>query len=175
MKRLVADVMLSKLARWLRLSGNPVTDAPSPDDDKIIRYAKRTGATLLTLDRALSERSNRRSFDALLIQGVTTEEQLAFVARELGLKIGDRPALVCPICGSGLKPVAKSYVAELVPEEAASRHRLFYYCRSCKKAYWKGTHWKEISRRLAKAKRLSEKTEKKEIRRSGSPRLSRLR
>ena len=51
----IADAMLGKLARWLRLMGYDVDSKIDFKDDELIASAK--GRTLLTRDRALCKRA----------------------------------------------------------------------------------------------------------------------
>ncbi|MGC8676545.1 MAG: Mut7-C RNAse domain-containing protein, partial [Candidatus Micrarchaeia archaeon] len=155
-KRLVADVMLAKLARWLRLAGIRVESAPYIDDDKIIDYVRKKRATLLTEDEQLAGRSKKQQFSALLVKGNSIEKQLAYVANATGAKIGAAPALICPYCNTRLVKVVKAK-AEGVPEHVAKTHRVFYMCNSCKRIYWRGTHWREISKKLRKAREIAAK------------------
>ncbi len=156
MQKLVADIMLAKLARWLRIVGVEVENTPYSNDDRIINYVRRRHALLLTQDRALSLRSKRRKFKVLLAQGRTLDEQLAFTAHKLGVRLDVIPEAVCPICNSKLSKVNRSLVIDKIPESARQR-RKFYFCANCKKVYWKGTHFAQIKNRLAKARQLQKK------------------
>jgi len=84
--KIVADNMLVKLARWLRLGGISVENAPYTDDNKIISFVKRKRALLLTSDKQLARRSRRRGFDVLLINYANLDKQLAYVIKALSLK-----------------------------------------------------------------------------------------
>jgi len=150
--RLVADVMLAKLARWLRLAGINVEDAKATDDNRLIRSVRQKGAILITADKQLAMRSKRRKFKVLYVPYKELDSQLAFVASRLKLHIGTNPAMICPKCGGTLVKVQKDRVTTQVPELAYKRNRYFYRCRRCGKIYWKGTHWKAISKRLMRIK-----------------------
>ncbi|MEM3215737.1 MAG: Mut7-C RNAse domain-containing protein [Candidatus Micrarchaeaceae archaeon] len=150
-KKLVADAMLEKLARWIRLSGTKIATLPFSDDNDIIRYVKRRNATLLTQDEQLAARSNRRKFKVLLVKGASVEEQLAFVACSLNLKIHITPAYICPYCNATLVKMKKKSVQNRIPDRVAKSHTSFYMCKKCKRIYWRGTHWNNISARLRRA------------------------
>lgn len=152
--KLVADVMLAKLARWIRLSGNSVLDVPSSDDKKIISYVKRRGAVLLTLDQTLTAAAKKRNCRVLLVEGKTVEKQLAFVAKKLRLKIATGPGRICSVCNAKLAAVDKLKVMDRLPKASSELHTKFYLCRKCGRVYWEGTHWRDIRTRLVKAKRL---------------------
>ncbi|MGC8587300.1 MAG: Mut7-C RNAse domain-containing protein [Candidatus Micrarchaeia archaeon] len=154
-QRLVADVMLAKLARWLRLAGIEVEAAAITDDNRLIASVKRKNAMLLTSDRELSLRARRRKFKVLYVPEASIDDQLAFVARSLKLRIGVSNSKICTKCGGKLERVKKSEVAGKVPQLAYDKNRYFYMCKKCGKIYWKGTHWKSITKRLKKVRRMA--------------------
>lgn len=63
----VADVMLKKLARWLRILGVEVLYPTSVDDDEIIKLAKEKGKTILTMDEELCQRARKQDVSAFLV------------------------------------------------------------------------------------------------------------
>jgi uncharacterized protein with PIN domain len=150
--RLVADKMLAKLARWIRLGGHKIEDAITNSDDSLIKYARTRHAVLLTQDEALANRARRQHFRVLLVKGNGIEEQLAFVAKNLGLRLSTKPSGICPYCNARLIRVDKSKIK--LPEKVARRYRVFYKCPECGRVYWHGSHWKKIESRLKEAKRI---------------------
>ncbi len=169
MMRLVADSMLSKLARWLRLGGISIENAPCGDDKEIISFVKRRRAILLTADEQLANRSRKRGFRVLLVREKDLEHQLAHVISTLGLKV-NVPGMICPICNGKLASIGKKNVKGLVPENAYKKHRKFYKCEKCGKVYWEGTHWKKIRERYKKVLKIANEKKIKE----GFPPLPRL-
>lgn len=151
MGKVFADVMLAKLARWSRLAGISVYDAPVEDDTKLLSLVKRSKGVLLTADEELFSRAAKAKVKAFLVSETKLEKQIAYVANALGVRITAEQARICPVCNSTLAKVERTKVAGLVPSEAYRRYRLFYFCRKCNKAYWHGTHWKKIVDRLKKA------------------------
>jgi uncharacterized protein with PIN domain len=158
MAKVFADVMLAKLARWLRFSGMKVYDAPVEDDVKLLRSVSDAKGVLLTSDDALFLRARKRRVRAVLIRAVKLERQIALVANSLDKKIkgGQKPS-ICPACNSDLARISRERASRLVPVNAYRKYRLFYLCRNCNKAYWQGTHWKEITERLKEASRLQKR------------------
>ena len=171
MENVFADVMLAKLARWLRLAGMPVRDAPYTDDARLLGFVERQGGVLLTSDEQLCARARKRGVRFVLLKQGRIEGQIALVASALGVKVTTEPAKVCPVCGSKLVRIGRKKARGLVPQVSYSRYRLFYFCRKCRKAYWHGTHWKRIRSRLARSRAIQKKSHP----RSGSPRALRPR
>jgi len=154
MQKVYADVMLAKLSRWLRLAGIPVYNAPYEDDTSLLAFVIRNRGTLLTSDLELFARAEKRNAKVVLVKQEPLVNQIARVANALNTGIRTTPAEACPICNSKLVKVNKKDAEGIVPELSYRRYRLFYLCKSCKKAYWHGTHWKRIRSRLSRAKKL---------------------
>ncbi len=161
MQKLVADIMLAKLARWLRLAGISIEDAPYVEDSKIIDYVKRKKALLITADVMLTGRAKKRKFRVLLIKEKDLEHQLAFVAGELDLDIGGYPGKICPICNGKLRKANKGSLAGKVRKIAYGRYSEFYTCRKCGRVYWHGTHWNAIEKRFKEANYILARMHKK--------------
>lgn len=157
MAKIFADVMLAKLARWLRFAGISVYNVPFEDDTRILGYVKRSKGVLLTADEELSRRARRARIGEVLISEKSLEGQIAQAANALGDRVSTVKEKTCPICNSDLKRVNKEKVAGLVPPEAYARYCVFYFCGKCNKAYWHGTHWKDIAKTLRKASELQKK------------------
>ncbi len=155
--RLVADVMLAKVARWLRLAGIEIEDAPAGDDTGVLRRAKRTHATLLTSDVELFAMAKKHGVQALLIDQKDLDGQLAYAVRSLGLRVESEPEnALCSVCGSRLRVVGKeTAMRHGIDSNIADRYDKFYLCGGCGKVYWRGTHWQRIVDRLERIKRLA--------------------
>ncbi|MFQ5904743.1 MAG: Mut7-C RNAse domain-containing protein, partial [Candidatus Binatia bacterium] len=71
--RFVADKMLGRLAKWLRIIGQDVAYGPHLSGYGLIRTARREGRLILTRDRGVTRRSPP---EYLLIQSDQFREQL---------------------------------------------------------------------------------------------------
>ena len=92
-KKFLADVMLGRLAKWLRILGYDTLYFRDMDDQELIRRAVRDSRILLTRDRELSKRDG---FRVLLIADEDLESQLAQILKTMDLEphIGDE--IRCP-------------------------------------------------------------------------------
>lgn len=142
----LADAMLGRLARWLRLLGVPTLYAVSSlSDSEVLAIASSKRATLLTRDRQLHARAEKLGIDSVLLRDTATRNQLRKLFSERGLALrGFLARTRCPECGALLRPVAKSRVRGLVPALAYSSHKRFWLCSGCGKVYWRGAHWRRI-------------------------------
>lgn len=134
--RLLADGMLGKLARWLRLLGYDTAYENHAPDLELARRARAEGRVLLTRDRELSR---RRGLQALLIASETLAEQVRQVQDTLGPP--PRPPFSrCAVCNSVLERAAPEQVAGRVPPYVLQTQAEFRLCPGCGRVYWPGTH-----------------------------------
>lgn len=135
--RFLADAMLGRLARWLRILGYDVEYSPG-EDDTLLRQADREGRILLTRDTRLVRR--HRLPPHLFIQSDHVMEQLRQVVASLHLDPATPPSRRCIRCNTILEPRSKDEVLGLVPEFVWSHHESFWGCPRCRRIYWAGTH-----------------------------------
>ncbi len=137
----IADAMLGKLARWLRILGFDTIYEPVLSDDALLLRAKEEARTLLTRDIPLHKRACRKGVSSFLLREKTN---LALL-KEASAVLTDPPlGSRCPMCNSLLVP--KPSDARGLP--VAEAERPSWLCPSCGKLYWHGSHWKGIRRTL---------------------------
>lgn len=142
--RLLADGMLGRLARWLRLLGYDTAYENDADDLELARRARAEGRILLTRDRALA---SRRGLRTLLIESEKVQEQVRQVLEALGPP--PYPALSrCSLCNVPLERAAPHQVAERVPPYVLQTQKRFGVCPLCRRVYWAGTHLQHMQRYL---------------------------
>jgi uncharacterized protein len=142
--RFVVDVMLGRLARWLRRLGYDTDYANDRDDATLARIARAESRVLLTRDRALAA---RRGLRALLIDSQILDEQLAQVRAAFPLPTALRCSR-CSECNGLLAPATRAEVASRVPPYVLRTYAHFQVCPGCGRAYWPGTHRAGIECRL---------------------------
>lgn len=135
--RFLADAMLGRLAKWLRILGYDAEYFPGEDRDLLGR-ARREGRVLLTRDTRLLR--CRPLPPHLFIQSDHVMEQLRQVVTALHLSPAGAPGRRCVRCNTPLEPRKKAEVAGLVPEFIWSHHQAFWGCPRCRRIYWPGTH-----------------------------------
>ena len=145
------DVNVGRLAKWLRAMGYDALFIPNVDDGDLVKTARREERIILTKDRRLRERRlvTTGELKVLLVQGDRPMEQLRYVADELGLKPSDG-FLRCIECNSELHGVDKKRVVDRVPPFVFRTQELFKECLTCHKVYWRGTHWHNMKREMAR-------------------------
>jgi len=142
--KFIADMMLGRLARWLRLYGYD-TLYGIEDDDEIIEVALKEGRVVLTKDVALAERAERLGVNVFLLRSNSLEGQVEELKR-LGVEFGELfPANArCPKCNGPIKAVSKEVVKGKVPPRVYENYNEFYVCENCGQIYWPGKQWREM-------------------------------
>lgn len=152
--RFLVDGMLGSLTRWLRISGYDAEYRREADDDILIEEASRTGRVLLTRDRELAHRANKRGMEAFLVEGEDDVAQLGNLAAALGLELAPSCSR-CPKCNGPLTRVEKDQVQDRVPGASLEAFDAFWMCGICGGVYWRGSHWDQIVSTLEEAERVS--------------------
>ena len=67
--KFVADGMLGKLARWLRMMGHDVIYSVEFNDSELLELAKKEERVLLTRDLELYKRAIGKGIDAYYVEG----------------------------------------------------------------------------------------------------------
>jgi len=134
--RFIIDTMLGNLVTWLRLLGYDTLYVEESRDDEIISTAINEDRILVTRDRELAARSAKRGVVTVLLDLGDTETSLKTIAKKLGIKMGfDETRTRCPECNE--------------PLVITSQNPVRWKCFSCGKLYWKGRHWRNITKVLA--------------------------
>jgi len=142
--KFIADMMLGRLARWLRLYGYD-TLYGIENDDEIIATAKREERVILTKDVALARRAERLGVNVFLLRSNSLEGQVEELM-SLGVEFGELfpPKARCPKCNGPIKAVPKEAAKGKVPRRVYENYNEFYVCQNCGQIYWPGKQWREM-------------------------------
>ncbi len=144
--RFLADEMLKKTCRWLRILGIDCEFVEGLKDDVVMVLAKKKRRVLLTGDVALFRCCYKRKIPVLLLEGNAIEGHLMKIANAFSLKFLFPLSTRCPKCNSLLRKIGKKNVKGKVYARVYANNSLFWKCKKCNKLYWEGTHWKSISK-----------------------------
>lgn len=142
--RFVADVMLGRLARWLRALGYDTLYFRDAPDARLLGLALREGRRLLTRDVGLARRAGA---SGLLLRADGLDAQLREVTAALGLA-PRAPLGRCLACNGALVDRAPGEVRDRVPAYTFATQRAFRECAGCGRVFWAGTHAVRILSRL---------------------------
>lgn len=157
--KFIADGMLGRLTRWLRLLGHDVKYSTNMDDKQLIALAKKEKRILLTRDFPLYQQAISKGLDVFYVQGQTQAEKLAELAKRFDIKLEvDMTISRCPKCNAEVRPITKEKVAEKVEKNTFAHYSDFWICPRCKQIYWQGAHWTKISKMLNDANKSAKPT-----------------
>lgn len=145
-ERFIADCMLGRLAKWLRILGYD-THYQSHYPEGVIRaLAEEGGRRLLTRRRdALKDRPG-----AVFIRSDHVGEQLRQLAEEGWIQPDpERVFQRCPVCNSPLVEADPDSARDRVPDYVFHRHSPgFRRCPVCDRFYWHGSHGERMRAQL---------------------------
>lgn len=145
--RFIADCMLGKLARWLRIVGYDAAYENRISDEDLIARARREGRVLLTRDTRLVKR--RALPPNILIGSEVAEIQLRQVLEELDLRVRTDGLLSrCIVCNREAVPISRREAHGEVPPYVHRTQRRFSRCPDCRRIYWRATHVEDMLERL---------------------------
>lgn len=154
--KFIADGMLGKLTRWLRMLGHNVKYSNKLDDVQLMAIAKKERRILLTRDLELYQQATAKGVQAFYVNGLTEAENLAKIAQKFDISLDiDMAKSRCSKCNSQVKPIPKEKVAGKVEETTYAYYNEFWECPKCGQVYWQGAHWSRIRKTLETAKELA--------------------
>jgi len=149
--RFVADVMLGRLAKWLRIAGFDVLYSNRFPDNELVRISNGEARVLLSRDTRLLVRKAVRLFIFLESQELSMQIRQVFEAMHL---TGFPPLLTrCLSCNEPLQEAARESVRGAVPEFVFETQVHFKSCPRCGRVFWAGTHRDAVVRNLEKLRR----------------------
>jgi uncharacterized protein with PIN domain len=153
--KFIADGMLGRLTRWMRLLGEDVTYLKDTKDDELIKAALEEKRTLLTSDLALYKRARAQNVNAYVVEGKIESDRLAEIAEVFGIPLAADPKRSrCAICNGSIVATQKGQVEGRVPDKVFAKNTDFWMCSRCGKIYWKGGHWLNIDSTMQDVKRI---------------------
>lgn len=145
----VLDVHLGKLARALRMLGFDTCYQNDYSDKTIAHIAETEKRIVLTRDVGLLKQKVIRWGYWLRSQ------QLAEVVRYFNLRPHFAPFTRCIACNGNIREVPKENVLAQLPPDTKLYFNQFYQCDSCKRVYWKGSHYERMQQFVKKQKQAS--------------------
>jgi len=145
--RFIADAMLGRLAKWLRLLGFDTLYFADISDRRLLRIGMEEDRIILTRDTRLIERRGIRNY--ILLKSNDPFQQLIEVIDSLKLKEFNLLSR-CVNCNGLLSKVRdKNEIKDSVPEFVFLNCNTFMKCNDCGKVYWEGTHPEKFRKKLS--------------------------
>jgi uncharacterized protein with PIN domain len=146
--RFIADVMLGRLAKWLRIAGFDVLYSNAFTDDELVARSTAENRILLSRDARLLVRKAVKRF--IFLESTDVGEQIRQVFEVTGAPT--LPSLLsrCPACNEPLVPALRKSVRDSVPPYVFDTQHAFKSCPQCRRVYWAGTHRESVVRTLTR-------------------------
>lgn len=137
--RFVADKMLGRLARWLRLLGYDVLYGSNWSGRGLLRVARDEGRIVLTRDRRLVRDPNMPPH--LFVEDDLFRDQLRQVVEAFGLDPWKGLFTRCGRCNTRIVDVDSAAIdPSEVPEFVYRTQTRYRRCPRCRHLYWEATH-----------------------------------
>jgi uncharacterized protein with PIN domain len=145
----MADAMLGRLARWLRILGFDTAYEAHIDDRDLVRRAVEQRRIILTRDRRLPDEWRISGVHVLAAERPMA--QLREIEAVFAIGRDARPFTRCSRCNTGLEAAAADDVRGEIPARVLLDHDRFRRCPRCRRVYWNGSHVDRIRRALGRA------------------------
>jgi len=153
--KFIVDHNVGKLARWLRMIGYDTRFFTGDDDWEMVKIALDEDRVILTRDTQIMRRgvvTNGR-LRAILIQSDEPEQQMHQVVEALNLDTQSGLFALCLECNQPLEERTRQQVKGRVPPYVFQTQNQFVECPVCHRIYWRGTHWRAMTRKLEKLRK----------------------
>lgn len=146
--KFIADVMLGRLAKWLRIAGFDVLYSNRFSDDELIEISTQEGRVLLSRDTRLLIRKPVRKF--IFLESQDVQKQIRQVFETMHIFKLSLLLTRCLSCNEALVETKRESVRRSVPAFVYQTQIHFKSCPRCGKIFWAGTHRRSVVRTLEK-------------------------
>ena len=150
--RFIVDENVGKLARWLRMLGYDSVFFNGEDDSQMVRQALSESRILLTRDTGIMKRRVVSSgrLKVVLFKSEEPEQQMQQLVSAIDVKAQSHPFTLCLECNQPLVNRTPAEVKDRAPPYVFKTQTQYMECPSCRRIYWRGTHWKAMLHKLEK-------------------------
>jgi uncharacterized protein with PIN domain len=146
--KFLASRELGRLAKWLRILGFDAAYFREENKSSFIITALREERIVLTRNKILLK---DKALNSLFVKSEVLGNQLKQVFSDLNISPADCKMFTrCILCNQGLIAAEKDKIKSRVPEYVYATQKQFSQCPQCKRVYWPGTHWGNVSQVLEK-------------------------
>lgn len=144
--KFVLDVHLGRLAAYLRMLGFDTLYQNNYEDSELANISVTEQRILLTCDKKLLMRK-------IITHGYYVRErhpkkQLLEIIKRFDLFNSFKPFTRCISCNSEIKAIDKEAIKARLMPRTQNDYNEFWQCSSCKKIYWKGSHYQRMQEQI---------------------------
>ena len=140
--RFVLDVHLGRLASYLRLLGFDTLYRNDYDDATLASVSVDDHRILLTCDRRLLMR--KIIIHGYFVRARQLQQQLFEIMSHFDLYDKKQAFTRCMRCNGRIWPVNKKEIETQLLAKTKKYYKEFFQCESCRKIYWKGSHYHKM-------------------------------
>lgn len=151
--KFILDVHLGKLAKNLLILGFDTIYNNSMNDKDLALISSRENRILLTRDRGLLKRKIVNH--GFIIKDDNPVNQTIQVLNRVDLWKNIKPFSRCIHCNGLLNSITAQEITSSnllcqIPDYIFQKYNEFSICSKCKKIYWKGTHYRNLTEKIKK-------------------------
>ena len=144
--RFILDAHLGKLARYLRMLGFDTLYQNDYSDEEIIETARDEKRIILTRDKLLLR--SPRVDHGYYVRSIDKHAQLREIVKKFDLYSQFRSFTRCMTCNTAFLPMSKETIRGRIDPDLYHCFDQFYYCPSCDKFFWRGSHFERMERMI---------------------------
>ncbi|MEW6194490.1 MAG: Mut7-C RNAse domain-containing protein [Bacteroidota bacterium] len=148
--KFVLDVHLGTLAKYMRMFGFDTKYQNDFSDEKIIEIFLHEKRTVLTRDVGILKR--KEVTHGYFVRNIKPIKQIEEIIKRFDLQKEIKGFSRCIRCNTKIVPIEKEKIIDKIPPKVKSIHSRFFYCKVCKKVYWKGSHYDKMKVLIEKMK-----------------------
>lgn len=146
--RFLCDEMLSRLCHYLRAAGYDTLLAQNGvSDAELLQLCRAEGRHFLTLDKLVCEHKAAKNV-ALILPNTNLNHLAALLTEYFQLDWLSHSFTRCLMDNTPLVAADKTAMAR-APDDAIRPGEQLYQCLTCRRIYWRGSHYKRIQAKLA--------------------------
>ena len=146
--KFIADSMLDRLAKWMRIMGCDVEYYSKIEDGELVDLALREGRIILTKDTLVIKRKKAKG-NFFLVEGNNYQDQLKQIVKRYSIDPYQNLLTRCIECNVPLEGIDKERIIKRVPKYVYETQESFSTCPKCNRLYWNATHKDKILRVLS--------------------------
>lgn len=157
--KFIVDRMLGRLARWLRLFGYDTLEIKKQEneDDLLLKLAEIEERILVSRDRGLIRKAEKKGIICCLIHSSDILEQLKEIQKKFSIAL--QPEMNrCTLCNSSIRKAEPEDIKIIKEKKYVYSEELesteFWICDTCGQVYWQGKHWENIKERVERLRRV---------------------